>query len=92
MAPADLERKGCPAEKVGEIAAEHIGRHLSYGASVDTHLADQLVTYVGLAGNGAFTTYEVSKHTLTNIHITELFLGVEFDIRKKEKLIDISVK
>ncbi|WP_370573316.1 RNA 3'-terminal phosphate cyclase [Methanomethylovorans sp.] len=87
-----LGKKGLPAEKVGEKAAEHITRHLGSGASVDPYLADQLITYIGLAGSGSFTTYEVSKHTLTNIHITELFLDVEFDIQEKEKLTEIAVK
>lgn len=87
-----LGKKGLPAEKVGEMAAEQMTRHLGSEASVDPYLADQLITYMGLAESGSFTTYEVSKHTLTNIYITELLLDVEFEIRKKGKLTEISVK
>lgn len=87
-----LGKKGLPAEKVGEMAAERMIVNLNSGASVDPFLADQLVTYMGLAGSGTFTTYELSKHTLTNIYITELLLGVEFEIQEKEKLTEVSVK
>lgn len=87
-----LGKKGLPAEKVGEIAAERMIKNISSRASVDPYLADQLVTYMGLAGGGTFTTYELSKHTLTNIYITEVILGVEFEIQEKEKLTEISVK
>ena len=87
-----LGKRGLPAEKVGEIAAERMIKNISSGASVDPYLADQLVTYMGLARGGTFTTYELSKHALTNIYITELLLGVEFEIKEKEKLTEISVK
>lgn len=87
-----LGKKGLPAEKVGEMAAEQMIRYLGSGASVDPYLADQLITYLGLAGSGSFTTCKVSKHTLTNIHITELLLDMEFDIHKNDKITMISVK
>lgn len=87
-----LGKKGLPAEKVGEIAAERMITNIGSGASVDPFLADQLVAYMGLVGGGTFTTYELSKHTLTNIYVTELLLGVEFEIQEKEKLTEISVK
>ena len=87
-----LGKKGLPAEKVGEMAAEQMTRYLDSGASVDPYLADQLITYMGLAGGGSFTTYEISEHTLTNMHITELLLGVEFDIREKKEITEVSVK
>ena len=77
---------------MGEIAAERMLTNISSGASVDPYLADQLITYMGLAGGGTFTTYELSKHTLTNIYITELLLGVEFKIKEKEKLTEIVKK
>lgn len=89
---SQLGRKGLPAEKVGEMAAENIIYNHSSGASVDPYLADQLITYMGLAGSGSFTTQEISRHTLTNIYITELLLDVKFEIQKKGKLTEISVK
>lgn len=78
-----LGKKSLPAEKVGEMAAAQMIRQLDSGTSVDPYLADQLITYMGLAGGGSFTTCKVSKHTLTNIHITEMLMGMEFDIQKR---------
>lgn len=89
---SNLGRKGIPAEKIGEMAAKQMIQQIDSKASVDPYLADQLITYMGLVGSGSFTTYMVSQHTLTNIHITELLLDIEFEIRKKGKLAEISVK
>lgn len=47
---------------------------------------------MSLAGSGSFTTCKVSKHTLTNIHITEMLMDMEFDIQKKDEFTRISVK
>jgi RNA 3'-terminal phosphate cyclase (ATP) len=49
-------------------------------AEVDVHLADQLIPYMGLAGEGSFTVREISKHCLTNMHITEKMLDVRFSV------------
>ena len=74
----------------GEILDE-----LLFGAEVDVHLADQLIPYMGLAGEGSFTVKEVSKHCLTNMHITEKMLDVRFDINygdKKKGPVEITVE
>lgn len=76
----NIGKKGLPAEKVGEYAANDILDELFSGASVDVHLADQLIPYMGLTGGGSFTVKEVSKHCLTNIHITEQMLDVRFSV------------
>nr|WP_321496926.1 RNA 3'-terminal phosphate cyclase [uncultured Methanolobus sp.] len=81
-----IGKKGLPAEKVGEHAAKEMLDELLFGAEVDVHVADQLIPYMGLAGEGSFTVREVSKHCLTNIHITEKMLDVRFSINQdKEK-------
>jgi RNA 3'-terminal phosphate cyclase (ATP) len=75
-----IGKRGFPAEKVGEYAAKEILDNLLSGTEVDTHLADQLIPYMGLAGEGSFTVREVSKHCLTNMHITEKILDVRFRV------------
>lgn len=75
-----IGKRGLPAEKVGEYAAEEMLDELLSGAEVDVHLADQLIPYMGLAGEGSFTVREVSKHCLTNMHITEKMLDVRFSV------------
>ncbi|AKB53038.1 RNA 3'-terminal-phosphate cyclase [Methanosarcina sp. A14] len=86
-----LGEKGLHAEKVGKHAADEIISELRSGAAVDTHLADQLIPYMALAGNSSYTVRELSLHTTTNIWVTEQFLDVKFRIEKKEGLLEVSV-
>lgn len=86
-----LGKRGLPAEKVGKSAADEIIPEFRAGASVDTHLADQLIPYMALAGDSSYTVRELSLHTATNIWITEQFLDVKFKIEEKEGLFEISV-
>ena len=86
-----LGERGLPAEKVGKSAADEIIPELRAGASVDTHLADQLIPYMALAGNSSYTVRELSLHTATNIWVTEQFLDVKFRIKEKEGLFELSV-
>ncbi len=86
-----LGERGLPAEKVGKQAAEEIIPELRAGASVDTHLADQLIPYMALAGNSSYTVRELSLHAATNIWVTEQFLDVKFRIEEKEGLFEVSV-
>ena len=97
-----LGKRGLPAEKVGRNAANEILTELRFGASVDVHLADQLIPYMGLgvglckSGFGSYTVRELSQHTLTNIWVTEQFLDVKFDINKtsefENETVEVSVK
>jgi RNA 3'-terminal phosphate cyclase (ATP) len=86
-----LGKKGLPAEKVGKNAAEETIQELSSGASVDIHLADQLIPYMALAGNSSYTVRELSLHAITNIWITEQFLDVKFRIEEKEGFFEVAV-
>jgi RNA 3'-terminal phosphate cyclase (ATP) len=86
-----LGKRGLPAEKVGKYAAEEIIHEMRAGASVDIHLADQLIPYMALAGNSSYTVREISLHTATNIWVTEQFLDVKFEIEEKEGLFKILV-
>lgn len=86
-----LGERGLPAEKVGRRAAEEIVSELSSKASVDVHLADQLIPYMALAGNSSYTVRELTLHAATNIWVTEQFLDVKFRIEEKEGLFKVSV-
>lgn len=70
---SSLGRRGLPAEKVGRTAAEAQIQELTSGASVDEHLADQLVPYLALAA-GSYSTRKISLHTRTNIWTASQFL------------------
>ncbi|SES98302.1 RNA 3'-terminal phosphate cyclase (ATP) [Methanococcoides vulcani] len=82
-------KRGLPAEKVGSRAAAELLDELSNRSSVDVHLADQLIPYMGLAKGGSFTVREISSHTTTNIWVTEQFLDVKFKIQKKGNMMEI---
>ncbi len=86
-----LGEKGLPAEKVGKRAAEEVITELRARASVDMHLADQLIPYMALAGDSSYTVRELSLHTATNIWVTEQFLDVKFRIEEEEGLFEVSV-
>ncbi|MDI6888853.1 MAG: RNA 3'-terminal phosphate cyclase [Methanocellales archaeon] len=80
-----IGERGKPAEEVGREAAEPLLMELSSGASVDVHLADQLIPYMALAeGKSSVTTRELTVHTKTNIWVVEQFLDVEFDVQENE--------
>ncbi|WP_410508236.1 RNA 3'-terminal phosphate cyclase [Methanosarcina hadiensis] len=86
-----LGKRGLPAEKVGRSAAEEVIEELRAGAAVDTHLADQLIPYMALAGSSSYTVRELTLHAATNIWVTEQFLDVKFKIEEKEGLFEVSV-
>lgn len=74
-----LGERGVRAEDVGREAANFLIEELNAGASVDVHLADQLIPYIALAG-GEYTTREISSHTRTNIWTAQRILGCRIDI------------
>lgn len=85
-AGSSLGERGKRAEAVGEEAAAAILSELESAATVDVHLADQLVPYMALAAADGeaseIRVREVTKHLDTNIHITQKFLDVKFTVEK----------
>lgn len=81
---------GKPSEVIGKEAAEKLCLELSLKPTVDTHLADMLIPYAGLAeGLSAFTTGAVSEHLETNIWLIEKMVGAKFNIEKVAGLFKI---
>ncbi|MCS7115931.1 MAG: RNA 3'-terminal phosphate cyclase [Nitrososphaerales archaeon] len=72
-----------PSEAVGHEAAEELVKELEIKATVDTHLADMLIPYIGLAdGESIYLTRSITEHLDTNIWLTERILNVKFHIEK----------
>ncbi len=67
-----LGERGTPAETVGDRAVNRIRSVLDTGAAVDTHLADQLLVFIGLAG-GRVTFPHASDHVETNSAVLDRF-------------------
>ena len=80
-----LGERGKRAEFVGEEAARNIITELESAATVDVHLADQLVSDIALSKDKSeIKVREMTKHLETNIYITQKFLNVVFEIEKEE--------
>jgi RNA 3'-terminal phosphate cyclase (ATP) len=67
-------RKGIPAEDVAAGVAEEVRAYLDAGVPVGSHLADQLLLPLALAGGGAFRTLPLSDHAVTNLSVLRAFL------------------
>lgn len=68
--------KGVRAEAVAERLAKEVRTWLGAGVPVGTHLADQLLLPMALAGGGSFRTLPPSRHLLTNVEVIQRFVDV----------------
>jgi len=76
-----LGKRGKPAEAVTEEVCRAFRDFDKTTATMDTHLADQLILYLSLAhGDSYFTTEKVTRHLTTNIDIIRRFLPVSIDL------------
>lgn len=77
--------KGKPAELVGREAAEGYLEEYREMATVDSHLADMLSTYLSLTERESeFRTSKVSEHLKTNLYVSRLFTGCEYELSEIE--------
>ena len=83
-----LGERGLPAEKVGRRAARELISELKSGATVDVHLADQLIPYLALAG-GSCTVREISLHARTNIWTAGHFLDARIKTEEQRGIFRI---
>jgi len=74
-----------PSEKVVGEVLTLAGDFLAGRAAVDRCLADQLLIYMAILRNGAFTTNELSRHLTTNIDVIGQFLPAKFTIDRREQ-------
>jgi RNA 3'-terminal phosphate cyclase (GTP) len=76
----ELGEKGKPAEEIGKGAAQKLIDAIESKAPVDSHLADNLIPWMGLFAPSAVKAQTITKHTLTNIYVVEKFLPVKFRV------------
>ena len=92
MGSDSIGELGVRAETVGQNAADNLIKIIKSGATVDNHLADQLIPFIALAGEDSVIKSEsLTKHTETNIWLVKKFLSVDFEI-KKDKIYEIACK
>ncbi|MBI4824780.1 MAG: RNA 3'-phosphate cyclase [Nitrospirae bacterium] len=76
-----LGQRGKRAETVGQETAEKFLDYYRTGSCLDPHMADQLIPYLALIKDTiGFTTSKVTGHLLTNLWVTEKFLGIKYEI------------
>ena len=66
------------AETIANRLIRDVRHYLRTDAPVGRHLADQLLIPLALAGEGAFRTGPLSRHTTTNMDVIRAFLDVDF--------------
>ena len=75
-----FEQKKISMVEAAQSLTREIQTFLTHEASVDEHLADQLLVPIALAGGGSFVTTTPSLHTTTNIEVISRFLPVKFSV------------
>jgi len=76
-----LGARGKRAEAVGEEAAKEMVCFYSSGASIDGHLADQIVLYLSLCDDESeFIVSNVSQHLLTNLWVISRFRKLRYSV------------
>ena len=76
-----LGKRGKPAEEVAEEVYRAFRDFDRSEATMESHLADQLILYMALAqGDSFFIAEKVTSHLLTNIEIIRKFLPVRINL------------
>jgi len=86
-----LGEKGLRAEIVGKSAAEKFVEVIKKKASVDEHLADNLIPILSLI-KGSFITPSITGHLETNIWVVKNFLNLDIKIEKAGESYLIKIK
>lgn len=85
--------KGKRAEIVAKEAVDDIKAEGRSGATVDVHLADQILPFMAVAtGPSEFLVRDVSEHTSTNMWLIEKLLGTRFKVEDNGELKRITVE
>ncbi len=79
-----IGERGVSATEVGASCAHAFLRWRASGASVEEHLADQLMLPMLLASEGSFTCSELTLHSRTNIEVIHAFTGKRLHTRALE--------
>lgn len=71
-------RPGRSSEEIGRYVARNLREDLSAGATVDRHLADQLIPYCALGGGmSEYIIPMMTEHVETNLWLVEEILGAK---------------
>lgn len=82
----ELGEKNLRAESVAKKLITQARQYIASGAALGEHLADQVMLPFALAGQGVFTSGEISQHARTNAMVIESFLSVRFRFSQHSRL------
>jgi RNA 3'-terminal phosphate cyclase (ATP) len=77
--------RGVRAEDVADAACAELENYLDADVPAGSHLADQLLLLLALAGEGTFRTVEPTLHTTTQADIIRQFLPVDIAIERESE-------
>ena len=75
---------GVKAEQVALAAIKDARAYLKSQALAGEYLTDQLLLPLALFGGGRFSASKLSRHTMTNIDIIQMFLDLEISTEQNE--------
>jgi len=79
----ELGEKGKPAEEVAEAACHKLLTFLNSKATIDEHIADQLLLPLALSDQlSELFPIQITNHIRTNIYTIKKFLNVSFEIKE----------
>ena len=70
----ELGERGVRAETVGRRAAERLRAEIESEATLDVHMADQVIPFLALYG-GSFRCREITDHVAINLEVVERLTG-----------------
>ena len=78
--------RGRSAEFIGKATAKNLLEDLDSGATVDRHLADQLIPFAALAdGWSTFVVPRMTAHVDTRLWLAREILGAETEVRRQHR-------
>jgi RNA 3'-terminal phosphate cyclase (ATP) len=83
--------KGVRAERVAEAACAEAADWLARDVPVGSHLADQLLLPMALAGAGRYRTGPMTLHATTNIQTIRAFLPIAITATERDGVTDVVV-
>ncbi|MCW7538841.1 RNA 3'-terminal phosphate cyclase [Aquabacterium sp. A7-Y] len=87
----EFGERGRSAEEVAQRLLAEMRPYRDSTAAVGPHLCDQLALLVALAGEGHYTSSEITEHSRTNFRVIQQFLPVSFRTEALEGAWKVSV-
>jgi RNA 3'-terminal phosphate cyclase (ATP) len=86
-------QRGLPSEKIGQDLAKELRADIEAGATVDGHLADQMVVHAALArGPSSIRSRRVTKHTETAFGTAREFVPLAVSEDASDGTVDLQIR